>query len=260
MLDEMMIKKFLNEQYEYFNALEFLHCHPDPLNIVHKYKDFKHISELAFICALYSYGNAKMIVKNLENMPFELLLDTAAIIHTAQKHFPYYRFQSSEDTKECFLCMAEIIKIGGLKSVFLRQYKKYNDIQQALLATQQFLQRHIRNKSKGLNFLFGRSNAQSPLKRYNMFLRWMVRKDALDLGLWQEIAPSALLIPLDTHTFRIAKLLGLCKSSSCSIKAVREITSFLRQCDPKDPIKYDFALYRIGQLKYNVLANIQLIE
>ena len=87
------------------------------------------------------------------------------------------------------------------------------------------------------------------MKRYNMFLRWVVRNDELDLGLWSGIDTAHLLMPLDTHTHKVALKLGLMRRKSYDFKAVLELTENLRKFDAKDPIKYDFALYRLGQSK-----------
>ena len=80
-----------------------------------------------------------------------------------------------------------------------------------------------------------------------MWLRWMVRKSDIDLGLFDKISPSALILPLDTHTHKVSLKIGLCSRKSYDYKAAFEITQNLRQFDPQDPIKYDFAIYRLGQ-------------
>ncbi len=82
-----------------------------------------------------------------------------------------------------------------------------------------------------------------------MFLRWMVRSDELDLGLWQNINKKDLILPLDTHTFKVSQKLGLLNRKTYDLKSALEITSVLKTFDKNDPIKYDFALYRIGQEK-----------
>lgn len=82
-----------------------------------------------------------------------------------------------------------------------------------------------------------------------MFLRWMVRKDCLDMGLWQSFDKKDLLIPLDTHTFKTARRLGLLKRKTYDLKAVLQLTDRLKSFCKEDPIKYDFALYRLGQEK-----------
>jgi len=81
------------------------------------------------------------------------------------------------------------------------------------------------------------------------------RTDALDMGLWSKIPPSSLLMPLDTHTFHVARKLGLLKRKSYDIKAVLELTGLFRKWDPNDPVKYDFALYRIGQEKLSLIRS-----
>jgi len=86
-------------------------------------------------------------------------------------------------------------------------------------------------------------------KRYMMYLRWMVRKDELDMGLWSKIDKKDLLMPLDTHTFKVSRKLGLLKRKSYDMKAVLELTNRFKQWDKNDPVKYDFALYRLGQEK-----------
>ena len=80
-----------------------------------------------------------------------------------------------------------------------------------------------------------------------MYLRWMVRKDELDLGLWKGVDTKDLILPLDTHTFKVSQKLGLLKRKTYDLKSALEITESLRAFDKKDPIKYDFALYRLGQ-------------
>ena len=112
--------------------------------------------------------------------------------------------------------------------------------------------------AKDTNFLVGtlpkrdkqgiiKFSGNSPYKRYNMFLRWMVRDDCLDMGLWKSIDKKDLILPLDTHTFKVSQKLGLLTRKTYDLKSAILITEKLRKFEPQDPIKYDFALYRIGQ-------------
>ena len=82
-----------------------------------------------------------------------------------------------------------------------------------------------------------------------MFLRWMVRFDTLDLGLWKKIDKKDLILPLDTHTFKVSKKLGLLENRTYNLKSALEISQKLKEFDANDPIKYDFAIYRLGQEK-----------
>ena len=88
----------------------------------------------------------------------------------------------------------------------------------------------------------------SAAKRINLFLRWMVRRDegGVDFGLWKEIDPADLFIPLDVHSGNTARQLGLLQRKQNDWKAVEELTSTLRELDPEDPVKYDYALFGIG--------------
>jgi uncharacterized protein (TIGR02757 family) len=92
-------------------------------------------------------------------------------------------------------------------------------------------------------------NSAGTYKRYFMYLRWMVRKDELDMGLWSKIDKKDLLMPLDTHTFKVSQKLGLLKRKTYDMRATLELTESLKSFDITDPIKYDFALYRLGQEK-----------
>jgi len=87
------------------------------------------------------------------------------------------------------------------------------------------------------------------MKRFNMFLRWLIRKDEIDFGIWTKISPKMLLIPLDTHMHQISLKLKITNRKDTSIKTVFEITDFFRKIEPKDPIKYDFSLVRAPILK-----------
>lgn len=257
---------------------------PDPLFALKKAinEKYEFIDEIAVLCALLAYGNAGQILKTLLKLDFRLLGDKKAIL--AHK-FPYYRFQSSEDIKMLFLALNEIIARGGIKSVFVKAYKRAkldsanstnfaessaicginamiceldSAIKSQTLHSQNLAQKSQNlaesNPTKGLKFLIGQkalsTRAHSPLKRWNLFLRWMVRKDNIDLGLWSdEVACKDLILPLDTHTFRLSQKLGLLKRKSYDLRSALEITANLAKFCENDPVKYDFALYRLGQEK-----------
>jgi uncharacterized protein (TIGR02757 family) len=102
--------------------------------------------------------------------------------------------------------------------------------------------------SPGVCYFFPRPSAGSACKRLNLFLRWMVRRDALDLGVWTSVPPSALVVPLDTHVIRVGRCLGLTRYISPGWAMAREITDALRALDARDPVKYDFALCHLGMM------------
>ena len=103
-------------------------------------------------------------------------------------------------------------------------------------------------KRPGVCYFFPRPSAGSACKRLNLFLRWMVRHDSLDLGVWSRVAPARLIVPLDTHVIRVGRCLKLTAYTSPGWRMARDITASLRVLDPEDPVKYDFALCHLGMM------------
>jgi uncharacterized protein (TIGR02757 family) len=104
-------------------------------------------------------------------------------------------------------------------------------------------------KDAGVRYFFASPAAGSACKRLNLYLRWMARRDGVDLGLWRRPDPSQLVLPLDAHTFRIARRIRLTRYRSPGWTMAVDVTRRLRQLDPADPVKYDFAFHRMGLLK-----------
>ncbi len=220
---------------------------PDPLWIATLYKD----EFIALICALFAYGNAMSIVKFLQTLDFSLLdQDESAIRVSLDTH--YYRFQTSHDTQEFFLTLCQAKQQGSLEALFLEGYIRNKSVMDGLKTLISYLYDINPYRSRGYEFLLGKvpqNRITSPYKRWHMFLRWMVRHDNLDLGLWHGVERKDLLMPLDIHTFSVGKKLGLITHARYDFKAVLELTQKLKEFDINDPVKYDFALYRIGQEK-----------
>jgi uncharacterized protein (TIGR02757 family) len=107
------------------------------------------------------------------------------------------------------------------------------------------------HSSRGYTFLISqvttKTKGAGALKRWIMYLRWMVRDDAIDMGLWSGVNRADLIMPLDTHTYKTGLRLGLLKRKTYDLEAAIELTRSLKKFDKEDPLKYDFALYRIGQ-------------
>jgi uncharacterized protein (TIGR02757 family) len=221
---------------------------PDPLLIASKYKD----ETVALICALFGYGNAGQIVKFLDTLDFSLLEASEETICTALKGH-YYRFQKSEDVAALFIALKRLKEYDSIENIFYQGYKKEENILDGLWSFLEVLREVHPHRTQGYDFLTGniprKVATAGTYKRYMMYLRWMVRSDDLDMGLWSKIEKKDLLMPLDTHTFRISRKLGLLKRKSYDMKAVLELTERFKRWDSEDPVKYDFALYRLGQEK-----------
>jgi uncharacterized protein (TIGR02757 family) len=244
-----VVKKLLDQEVETRNcATELSFEKPDPLMIASIFQD----ETIALICALFAYGNASKIVQFLQSLDFSLLEAEDDKIKKTFKSY-YYRFQKNEDISTLFIAMKRLKSVSTIEDIFYEGYRKEGNILDGLWHFINLLQEIYPHQSKGYRFLIGTipqsiQNAGT-YKRYMMYLRWMVRKDALDMGLWGKIATKDLVMPLDTHTFHVSRKLGLLKRKSYDMKASLELTQMLCRFDPNDPIKYDFALYRLGQEK-----------
>ncbi len=100
----------------------------------------------------------------------------------------------------------------------------------------------------GVCYFFPRPSAGSACKRLNLYLRWMVRRDEVDLGAWTSVSPSQLIVPLDTHVIRLGRCLRLTRYTSPGWRMAADITGALRRLDPADPVRFDFALCHVGMM------------
>ncbi|MEA2047695.1 MAG: TIGR02757 family protein [Campylobacterota bacterium] len=243
------IKILLDKEVNRRNTMnELSYDKPDPLLVASKYKD----ESIALICALFAYGNAGLIVKFLERFEFSLLQSSEASIEKELGSY-YYRFQKSEDVIAIFIALKRLKELESIENIFYEGYRKEENILDGLWYFIETLKNVHPHRSRGFDFLVGslpkKVAVSGTYKRYMMYLRWMVRKDALDMGLWSKIDKKDLLMPLDTHTFHVSHRLGLLTRKTYDMKASLELTRTLRTFDAQDPIKYDFALYRLGQEK-----------
>jgi uncharacterized protein (TIGR02757 family) len=220
----------------------------DPILVVYRHKD----PTISLICALFAYGNVKQIVKFLDSLDFSLLSKSDDEIKEALKDH-YYRFQKSEDVIALFIALKRLNETTSLEEVFVDAYNTNSNVIDGINALIEMLISLYPHSTQGYNFLTSKVTTKTKgagaLKRWMMFLRWMVREDNIDMGLWSGVRKKDLIMPLDTHTFNVSKKLGLLQRKTYDLQAAIELTETLRSFDKDDPLKYDFALYRIGQEK-----------
>jgi len=222
----------------------------DPLQIPHRYKKPLDQEITAFISAIFAFGNVNAMMKvlnplieQMEESPSEFLMGSSEKELQKLGSKFYYRFYSSKDIQHFLIRLKEVLKSSGsLENLFKQSSKgllrdRMSDFRSQLVADMP--------QTPGIKFMFP-DPKKSAAKRLQLFLRWVVRKDHVDLGLWKSVKTSELLIPLDTHIFQIAQHFGLTKLKSPSLQAAHQITEVLRSWDPHDPVKYDFALCRLG--------------
>ena len=244
------LKEFLDEKAEFYQQKEFIQT--DPIIIPHEYDNKLDIEISGFLISIISWGNRKSIINSgykiinfLESSPYDFIIN-----HSDQDlkriKGSIHRTFNSEDL---------IYFIKSLKNI----YTNYNGLEGIMSNNKSGdnLQVRISNFKKKFFELEHpertKKHLPDPLngsaaKRFNMFLRWMVRSNnkGIDFGIWKSISPSQLSCPLDIHTGNTARKLGLLKRNQNDSLAVNELDLKLREMDKKDPVKYDFALFGLG--------------
>jgi uncharacterized protein (TIGR02757 family) len=232
---------------------------PDPLELARRYDDPLDQEVAGLIAAAFAYGRAEIIVANvgavLEKMgasPFAYV-KRLAVSGWRLGEFTH-RFHKTADLVAFLECLsAAIAKHGSLGELFRKCYDDNDsDIGPSLTRFIDELRSPNRQpltaKRSSLQYLLTSPRDGSACKRMLLFLRWMVRRTPPDLGLWTFVDPAKLVMPVDTHIHRIATFLGLNRRKSADWKTARALTARLAKFDAADPIRYDFALCRLGIL------------
>lgn len=247
-------KKDLEELYRKYNRPEFIH--PDPLEFIYRYKTAGDRETAGFIAAALAYGNVNQILKTVEKVlkpmgasPRNWLLKSGGK-DIAGTFFSFrHRFTAGAELSLFLINIkAALKKHDSLENCFLKHYRPADDT----LAEAVYSFVNDFNAEACAPTLTPCPGKRSSFKRLNLFLRWMVRRDAVDPGVWKGIPPSKLIVPLDTHMFRVAKDLGLTARNGASMRTALEITAAFRRVNPADPVRYDFALTRAGIRKNNI--------
>jgi uncharacterized protein (TIGR02757 family) len=248
----------LNYHYKEFDKSSIS---PDPLEMLHHHTDSRDIELMGFISSIFAFGSVKQILKILyeiekimEYRPYEFICNYNAEKGKTIFHNIKYRFYSNDDVVNLFEILAKGIReYNTLENLFLIGFNSgEKNVKNGINNFSEWFIGECRKSgclTNGIKFMFPRPEKGSAAKRMNLFLRWMVRKDELDFGLWTGIEKSQLVIPVDTHIARISKALGLTSLKNVSWKMAEEITENLKQFDNEDPVKFDFALCHIGMRK-----------
>jgi uncharacterized protein (TIGR02757 family) len=250
MIKKTELKEFLDEKVEKYNQPDFIEN--DPISIPHLFTCKEDIEISGFLAATIAWGNRKMILRNanrmmalLDDSPFDFIMNSGEQDLERIDGFVHRTFNSSDLIYFIRALRYIYDEKGGLENVF-NEYSNTDSLQLAMheLKKKFFELPHSRRTEKHISDPFKGSAA----KKLNMFLRWMVRRDnkGVDFGIWDKIDPSMLFIPLDLHSGNTARRLGLLTRKMNDWKAVEELTSVLREFDPTDPVKYDFALFGLG--------------
>lgn len=241
----------LEEKFIQYNQPAFIET--DPIQIPRMFSKKENIEIAGFLAAIIAWGQRPVIIKNarrlmelMGNDPYSFLMETKEDDWGNLLGFTHRTF----NTIDLMFFMRSLRNIyqnhGGLEAVFYEGFLIDETVSSALRHFREvfFDVDHLSRSEKHVSNVVKRSSA----KRLNMFLRWMVRCDehGVDFGIWKGISPSKLMIPLDVHTGNVSRALGLLSRTQDDWLAVEELTQRLREFDPVDPVKYDFALFGIG--------------
>ncbi|WP_298498452.1 TIGR02757 family protein [uncultured Algibacter sp.] len=249
-LTKSELKDFLDTKVIQYNNPKFIES--DPIQIPHKFSKKEDIEIAGFLTATIAWGNRKSIINNanrlmelLDHSPFDFVLNHQET--DLEKLLPFvHRTFNGNDCIQFIKSLQHIYKNhDGLENIFSK-HTEFNSLQKSISKFKStfFEIEHLKRSQKHVSDPLKNSAA----KRINMFLRWMVRNDntGVDFGIWNSISPSLLSCPLDVHSGNVARKLGLLKRKQNDGKALTELDIALRKLDPKDPVKYDFALFGLG--------------
>ncbi|MTI30185.1 TIGR02757 family protein [Xanthovirga aplysinae] len=247
------LKTFLDEKVNQYNQGDFVL--EDPIVIPHQFKKLQDIEISGFWAAVLAWGQRKTIIKKcrelfalMDNAPFDFIMN-----HKEDNLKPFLKFKhrtfNATDTLYFIHFFRHFYsKNYSLEEAFIQgMTPESNNIEQGLINFRKLffsLPDHPKRTYKHI----ASPARKSACKRINMFLRWMVRIDnqGVDFGLWRKIKPAQLVCPCDVHVDRVARRFGLIERKQTDWQTAVELTEKLKSFDPKDPVKYDFALFGLG--------------
>jgi uncharacterized protein (TIGR02757 family) len=253
---ENNLKAFLDSKVDFYNQPSFITN--DPICIPHQFTKKQDIEIAGFFAAIFAWGNRTTIINKsnelmllMDNAPHQFVLQHQKKDLQKLEGFKHRTF----NTTDLLYCIGffkmHYSKNSSLENAFTKKLNKKDEtIENGLNGFYDYFfslpyisertKKHIASPQK-----------KSSCKRLNMFLRWMVRNDntGVDFGIWKNISPSQLVIPIDVHVARVAKKFNLMQQNKTDWQAALELTAYLRSLDAADPVKYDFALFSIGVME-----------
>ena len=248
-----------------YRTFDHVNSASDPVHIVRRYPRPDDREVVGFCAAALAFGRVASVLQSIESLLRVMGSQPAAFVRhfdAARDRVPLdplvHRWIRGRDLAALLLILQRMLREAGSIEAF---FSAGDDPSQPDLSTalDSFSQRALetdlrpvygvhRPKRLGVCYFFPRPSAGSACKRLNLFLRWMVRHDAIDLGVWKTITPARLVVPLDTHVIRLSRCLRLTRYASPGWKMAADITASLRAIDPEDPIRYDFSLCHVGMM------------
>jgi uncharacterized protein (TIGR02757 family) len=254
---QQAIRDVLERLYLKYNRRDLIK--PDPLQFVYKFSYRADMEIAGLLSAVLAYGRVEQIQNSLTRLlsligesPNAFVMDFSPA-HRRKLHGFQHRFTTGEDISDLLTLLKEIIEqSGSIENYFLSGYSKTDEniipalsnFSDSLL--DRYAAGHGGNVSSGIKYLLTSPAGGSACKRLNLFLRWMVRDDSVDAGLWTSIDKAKLVVPVDVHMGRLCRILGFHDKKTVSMKTALKITAEFAEIEPADPVKYDFSLSRVG--------------
>lgn len=258
---DRILRPGLDALYAEFNAE---HSVADPVWFVRRFSRRDDREVVGFIAAALAFGRLQSVLNSIDGMLKVMGPSPAAFVRafdpaTQRSCFKHlvHRWTNGADFAALVWILHEMIaRSGSIENFFAEGLARDAvDVGEAL---QSFSTRAMaidvtpiygRRKPKpGVAYFFSKPSSGGACKRLNLFLRWMVREDRVDLGVWKKVRPGQLIVPLDTHVIRVGQCLRLTKLKSPGWRMAVDITAGLRAIDPLDPIRFDFAICHLGMM------------
>jgi uncharacterized protein (TIGR02757 family) len=255
-MNQNELKDFLNSKVDFYNQPSFIAL--DPICIPHRFTKKQDIEIAGFFAAIFAWGNRATIINKstelmqlMDNAPHQFILQHQKKDLQKLEGFKHRTF----NTTDLLYCI----------EFFNQHYSTHQSLETAFTKGLHKKDDTIENGLKGFyNYFFSLPHIpqrttkhiaspekKSSCKRLNMYLRWMVRRDnhGVDFGIWKNISPAQLVIPIDVHVARVAKRLNLLQHNKTDWQTALALTACLRSLDSADPVKYDFALFGTGVME-----------
>jgi uncharacterized protein (TIGR02757 family) len=248
-----------------YKAFDHVTSATDPVHIVRRFSAPEDREIVGFCAAGLAFGRVASVLQSIESLLAVMGPHPARFVRTfdpareRERLAPLvHRWIRGRDLMALLLILQRMLReSGSIEAFFLEGDDPtqphvgaaLDSFSTRALATDlgQVYGRRV-PKQRGVSYFFPRPSAGSACKRLNLFLRWMVRRDEIDLGVWTRLSPARLVVPLDTHVIRLGRCLRLTRYTSPGWKMASEITGSLRDIDPLDPVRYDFALCHVGMM------------
>lgn len=252
------LKDALDRLYRRYNCID---AATDPIQIVRRFAEPMDQEVVGLCAASLAFGRVASVLQSIERVLEVLGPSPAAFVRQFEPHRDagqlrnvVHRWTRGSDLKALLWIMRRMLRHGSIEAFFLKGYDPAaTDVSAAL---DSFSARALAIDLRpaygrvparpGVRYFFPRPSSGSACKRLNLFLRWMVRRDGVDLGVWSHVSAAKLVMPLDTHVIRVGRCLRLTRRVSPGWKMAADITASLRALDPDDPVRYDFSLCHLG--------------